>query len=421
MVMWRWRGLSVSAAMRSPRRRGHSAAFWVAAEGASQRAAATGSTVIAMMSDTPIATEIVSARSANSCPSVFFMKITGRNTMIVVSVEAKSAGQTWIAPSSAACAGEAPRSRRSRMLSSTMVAASSVMPTANAMPAIEITFSVWPVTSMTSTVASTLTGIAMPTRSVERNWRRNSHSTPTARMTPCKQVAGHEADRLVDEDRRIERLLDRKAKVRERPFAKLPDLFLDRVQRREHVGAGFLQDLDRDRRVVVLHRERVAVAPFDRDRGDVGKVHRPAIAPVEHELAEVFGAVAAREAQRVLAPAELGEAARDVVGAAGDARDRRYRDAEFRGAVRIELDAKLIGCARIDVDGADARDRLDARAHQVLDLAAIISRRDPAFRASAARRTRTASGSDRCRHPGRGKCAARRHRAAEAEAGSCAR
>jgi len=67
----------------------------------------------------------------------------------VVSVEAKSAGQTWIAPSSAACAGEAPRSRRSRMLSSTMVAASSVMPTAKAMPAIEITFSVWPVTSMT--------------------------------------------------------------------------------------------------------------------------------------------------------------------------------------------------------------------------------------------------------------------------------
>ena len=186
--MWRWRGLSVSAAMRSPRRRGHSAAFCVAAVGFSQRAAATGSTVIAMMSETPIATEIVSARSANSWPSVFFMKITGRNTITVVSVEAKSAGQTWMAPSSAACAGEAPRSRRSRMLSSTMVAASSVMPTAKAMPAIEITFSVWPVTSMTSTVASTLTGIAMPTRSVERNWRRNSHSTPTARMMPASRL-----------------------------------------------------------------------------------------------------------------------------------------------------------------------------------------------------------------------------------------
>ena len=187
-----------------------------------------------------------------------------------------------------------------------------------------------------------------------------------------EQVAGDQPDRLVDEDRRIERLLDREAEVRERPLAKLPDLFLDRVQRREHVGAGFLQDLDRDRRVVVLHRERIAVAALDRDRGDVGQAHRPAIAPVEHELAEVFGPVAAREAQRVLAPAELGEAAGDVVGAAGDARDRGDRDAEFRGAVRVELDAKLVGCAGIDVDRADARDRLDARAHQVLDLAPIV-------------------------------------------------
>ena len=49
MVMWRWRGLSVSAAMRSPRRRGHSAAVFASPPSAfSQRAAATGSTVIAI-------------------------------------------------------------------------------------------------------------------------------------------------------------------------------------------------------------------------------------------------------------------------------------------------------------------------------------------------------------------------------------
>ena len=214
MVTWRRRGLSVSAAMRSPRRRGHSAALVVAAVGFSQREAATGSTVIAITSDTAIATEIVSARSAKSWPSVFFMKMTGMNTITVVSVEAKSAGQTRVAPSSAACAGATPCSRRCRMLSSTIVEASSVMPTAKAMPAIEMTLSVCPVTIITSTVVSTETGIAMPTSRVERNWRRNSHSTPIARVDARDQVAGDEADRLVDEDRRVEGLLDGRGRAR---------------------------------------------------------------------------------------------------------------------------------------------------------------------------------------------------------------
>ncbi len=188
IVTRRWRGLSVSAAMRSPSRRGHSAPWRAAVPGFSQRAAATGSTVTATTSDTAIATEMVSARSANNCPSTLFMKMTGRKTMIVVSVEANSAGHTRLAPSSAAWPGVSPFSRCARMLSSTIVAASSVMPTAKAMPAIEITLSECPVTIITSTVASTLTGIATPTRSVDRNWRRNSHSTPIARMTPATRL-----------------------------------------------------------------------------------------------------------------------------------------------------------------------------------------------------------------------------------------
>ena len=164
----------------------------------------------------------------------------------------------------------------------------------------------------------------------------------------------------------------REAELRERALAQRPDLLLHGVQRRQHVGAGLLQDLDADRRVVVLHGERVAVAALDRDRRDVGEAHGTAVAPVEHQLAEVVRPVTAGEAQRVLAPAELGEAAGDVVGAAGDADDGRDRDAELRRAVRVELDAKLVGRARVDVDRADARDRLDARAHQVLDLAPVV-------------------------------------------------
>ena len=223
--------------------------------GPSQRAAATGSTVTATISDTDIATAIVSARSANSWPSVFLMKITGRNTITSVSVEANNAGQTCVAPSSAACASGTPRSRRATMPSSTMVAASSVMPTANAMPAMEMTLSVCPVASITMTVASTLTGIATPTSSVERNWRRNSHSTAIASTMPASRLPGHHSHGLVDEHRRVEGLLDREPHVRERPLAQYRDLFLDRGERREHVRARFLQDLDRDRRIAVLHGE----------------------------------------------------------------------------------------------------------------------------------------------------------------------
>ena len=173
--------------MRSPSQSGQAAGLRLLA-GPSQRAAATGSTVTATISDTEIATAIVSARSANSWPSVFFMKITGRNTITSVSVEANNAGQTWVEPSSAACMIGTPRSRRATMPSSTMVAASSVMPTANAMPAIEITLSVCPVASITMTVASTLTGIATPISSVERNCRRNSHSTATASTMPASRL-----------------------------------------------------------------------------------------------------------------------------------------------------------------------------------------------------------------------------------------
>jgi len=189
---------------------------------------------------------------------------------------------------------------------------------------------------------------------------------------PRDQVAAHEAERLVDENRRLEGLLDRETHLGERPFPQLPDLRADRAQRCQHIGPGFLLDLDRDGRVVVLHRERVAVAALDRDGRDVGETHRPPVAPVEHEVAELLRPVAAGKAQGVRAPAELREAAGHVVRAARDTGDHGDRDAEFRGAVGIEGDAQFVRRAGMDGDRADARDRLDARAHQVLDLAPVV-------------------------------------------------
>ncbi len=60
-----------------------------------------------------------------------------------------------------------------------------------------------------------------------------------------------------------------------------------------------------------------------------------------HEIRELVHRVAARETHGVLAAADVDEAARDVIGAAGDLRDARDLDAELRGARRIEHDLQL--------------------------------------------------------------------------------
>ncbi len=108
----------------------------------------------------------------------------GRKIATVVAVEASNAPYTSVGPCSAASSGPTPFSRKRMMFSSTTMAASSVMPTANARPAREITLSVRPAMSRTRNAASTDPGIAMATIRVARNLRRNHHSTPTASAMP---------------------------------------------------------------------------------------------------------------------------------------------------------------------------------------------------------------------------------------------
>ena len=70
----------------------------------------------------------------------------GRNMATVVTAEASKAGHTCPVPVIAACLEGMPSSRMRMMFSSTMIAASMTMPTANAMPARETTLMVRPVT-----------------------------------------------------------------------------------------------------------------------------------------------------------------------------------------------------------------------------------------------------------------------------------
>ncbi len=72
------------------------------------------------------------------------------------------------------------------MFSSTTIAASTTMPTAKAMPASEMTFSVRPSADIATKLAMIETGMAMETISVARHERRNISKTPAARRPPTQ-------------------------------------------------------------------------------------------------------------------------------------------------------------------------------------------------------------------------------------------
>ena len=82
----------------------------------------------------------------------------------------------------------------------------------------------------------------------------------------------------------------------------------------------------------------------------------PAVAPLEHQVRELLDRVAAGEAHRVLAAADVDESARHVVGAARHLRDARNLDAELGGARRVEHDLQLLVGAEVDAHVRDARE-----------------------------------------------------------------
>ena len=187
-----------------------------------------------------------------------------------------------------------------------------------------------------------------------------------------EQVARDHVDGLVDEHRRIERLRDRQAERLQFVVAQRIDFRLHRGQRVENVGVVLLHDLDADRRIAVLQREIGAIAALHLDGGDVAEPDRAAVAPFEHQVRELVHRVTAREAHRVLAAADVDEAAGDVVGTARHLRDARDLDAELGGARRVEHDLQFLVGAEVDAHVGDARNRLDAAAEQLFDLAAVV-------------------------------------------------
>ncbi|MCW0450703.1 hypothetical protein NB706_003537 [Xanthomonas sacchari] len=126
----------------------------------------------------------VNAWSRNSCPATPSTNTSGRNTAIVVRVEATTAMPTSRVPTIAASSTLRPRSRALAMLSSTTIESSTTRPVANARPPSDITLRLRPSRSMKKNVVTIDTGSDSPITNVLHPSRRNRKMIRIASRPP---------------------------------------------------------------------------------------------------------------------------------------------------------------------------------------------------------------------------------------------
>ena len=143
-----------------------------------------GISVIATTSEIAMAIATVSAWSRNNWPAMPSTNTSGRNTAIVVSVEATTAMLTSRVPAMAASSMPSPRSRALAIDSSTTIESSTTMPVARARPPSDITLrlrSSWP---MKKNVAMIDTGNDSEITNVLQPSRRNRKMIRIASRPP---------------------------------------------------------------------------------------------------------------------------------------------------------------------------------------------------------------------------------------------
>ena len=126
----------------------------------------------------------VSAISPKICPATPSTKTMGKNTVIVVSVEANTAVPTSRVPRMVAWIRSSPSSRQRKMLSSTTIELSTSIPTPRASPPSDMILSDTSNMYIGAKVAMIDTGIVRPTISVWTTLRKNTKSTSTAIVPP---------------------------------------------------------------------------------------------------------------------------------------------------------------------------------------------------------------------------------------------
>ena len=115
----------------------------------------------------------VSAISPNTCPAMPSTNTMGKNTAIVVRVEAKTAPPTSETPRMVAALRSSPSSWQRKMLSSTTIELSTSMPIPSASPPREMMLSETSLKYMGANVATTETGIVMLIMNVFPSFLRN--------------------------------------------------------------------------------------------------------------------------------------------------------------------------------------------------------------------------------------------------------
>ena len=146
------------------------------------------------------------------------------------------------------------------------------------------------------------------------------------------------------------------------PFAQFGDHAFDFFERGQNVRARRAQHLQGEGGIAVLVRVSHLFRRPHLDRGDVRQPHRLAVAPRQHQLAQLLDVVASGVTQGVLAAADVELAGGNIVGAGRQARDVGNAHAQCRGFRQIHRDAHVVLGGVVQAHAADARNRFDARA-----------------------------------------------------------
>ncbi len=152
----------------------------------------------------------------------------------------------------------------------------------------------------------------------------------------------------------------------------LAHLELDRLQRRQGVGAALLEDLGRDGGVAVLDAQHRVLLPGQPHLGHIPQIDGQAVAPVHHLVSQGLHVVATGEAQLVFPAADVEGAGRHVPVGAGPAGQYRDLHPQLGGAVGVEADLDLTLVDPLHLHGGDPGDPLKLRLDPRLDQRLMI-------------------------------------------------
>ena len=144
--------------------------------------------VIATNMEARMAAEMAMATSEYNWPASSSINRIGKNTRMVVVVDASTAGQTSRTPLRADSKRSSPKRRCRSMFSSTTMLLSTVMPMAKAIPAREITLMVRPVISSPINAAMAHSGMPTTPANVARPDLRNRNITRVAKAAPIPRL-----------------------------------------------------------------------------------------------------------------------------------------------------------------------------------------------------------------------------------------